>query len=96
MDPVRGRQVRARSQQDVWDVSIRFAARRTGVQKGQTLPLRVWVSRRQVDGGWIEGALGLGCRSRAPHGVPRTEPSAPCCVAADPELLIECGGQSVR
>ena len=58
----------------------------SGVQKGRTLPLRVWVSRRQVDGGWIEGALGPGCRSWAPHGVPRTEPSAPCCVAAAPEL----------
>ena len=62
---------------------------RSGVQKGRTLPLRVWVSRPQVDGGLIEGALGLGCRSRAPHGVPWTEPSAPCCVAADPELFIE-------
>ena len=62
---------------------------RSGVQKGRTLPLRVWVSLPQVDGGWIEGALGLGCRSRAPHGVPRTEPSAPCCVAAAPELFIE-------
>ena len=49
----------------------------------------MWVSRPQVDGGWIEGALGLGCRSRAPHRVPWKEPSAPCCVAADPELFIE-------
>ena len=48
---VRGRQGLAESQQDVRDVSIRFAARRSGVQKGQTLPLRVWVSRPHVDGG---------------------------------------------
>ena len=41
VDPVRGRQGLAKSQQDVWDVSIRFAACRSGVQKGQTLPLRV-------------------------------------------------------
>ena len=39
VDSVRGRQVLAKSQQDVWDVSIRFAASRSGVQKGQTLPL---------------------------------------------------------
>ena len=41
VDPVRGRQGLAKSQQDVWDVSIRFAACRSGVQKGQTLPLPV-------------------------------------------------------
>ena len=28
--------------------------------------------------------------------MPRTEPSAPCCVAAAPELFIECRGQSVQ
>ena len=39
--------------------------------------------------GRFKGALGLGCRSRAPHGVPWTEPSAPCYVAAVPELFIE-------
>ena len=46
--------------------------------------------------GCFEGALGLGCRSWAPHGVPWTEPSAPCCVAAAPELSTECRGQSVE
>ena len=33
VDPVRGRQGRAKSQQDVWDVSIRLTACRSGVQK---------------------------------------------------------------
>ena len=39
--------------------------------------------------GCTEGAFGPGCRSRAPLGVPRTESSVPCCVAAVPELFIE-------
>ena len=89
MDTVQGRQVQAKSQQDMRDLTIEFAAYRSGVLKGRTLPLRVWVSRPHVDGGCTEGALGLGCRSRAPLGVPRTEPSAPCCVAAAPELFTE-------
>ena len=59
---------------------------RSEVQKGRTLPLRV---RPHVDGGCTEGALGQGCRSRAPLGVPRTESSVPCYVAAAPELFIE-------
>ena len=87
MDTVRGRQGPTKSQQDVRDESIRFAA--TGGQ------WRVWVSCPQVDGG-CEGALGLGCRSWAPLGVPWTESSAPFCVAADPELFIKCRGQSVQ
>ena len=69
------------------------------VQKGRTLPLRVWP---HVDGGCTEGALGLGCRSGAPLGVPRTEPSAPCCVAAAPGIFVavapglvnECRGRA--
>ena len=40
------------------------------------------------DGGIGEGALGLGCCSRTPQGVPRTEPSCPCCLAAAPELIM--------
>ena len=56
---------------------------RSEVQKGRTLPLRVWP---HVDVGCTEGALGPGCRSRTPLGVPRTEPSAPlmcrCCSRA--------------
>ena len=36
---------------------------RSGVQKGRTLPLRVWVSRPHVDGGRTEGALALPCSS---------------------------------
>ena len=51
VDTVRGRQELAKSQQDVRDVSFRFARPRSGVQKGRTLPLRVWVSRPHVDGG---------------------------------------------
>ena len=39
--------------------------------------------------GLFEGALGLGCRSRAPLGLPWTESSALCYVAAAPELFIE-------
>ena len=57
---------------------------------------RVWGSRLHRDGGIGEGALGLGCRSRAHLGVPRTGPSCPCCVAAAPELFIECRGQGVQ
>ena len=59
---------------------------RSKVQKGRTLPLRVWP---HLDGGCTEGALGPSCRSRAPLGVPWTESSVPCYVAAAPELFIE-------
>ena len=48
---------------------------------------RVWDSRLHRDGGMGEGTLGLGCRSRAHLGVPRTGPSCPCCVAAAPRAL---------
>ena len=37
VDTVRGRLGPAKSQQNGWDVSIKFAARRSGVKKGQTL-----------------------------------------------------------
>ena len=51
LDIVRGRQGLVESQQDVWDVSIRFAAYRSGVLKGRTLPLRMWVVRPQMNDG---------------------------------------------
>ena len=63
-----------------------FAASDQESRKGRALPWRVWP---HVDGGCTEGALGPGCRSRAPLGVPRTESSVPCYVAAAPELFIE-------
>ena len=95
VDTVRGRQGPAKSQQDVRDVSIRFAAPDQESRRDERFLCECGfhVHRWMVDE--LKGALGLGCRSGAPHGVLRTEPSAPCCVAADPELLIECRGQSV-
>ena len=74
---------------------VRRTTEYTSTQCLQTSDAGLRPTRRNLVG-WTEGALGLGCRSRAPHGVPRTEPSAPCCVAAAPELFIECRGQSVQ